>query len=195
MSDPIAPSVTSAATAVTAVSEPLLAGTLPILAVLLASYALGSVSAAYWLAKSRGVDLRQHGSGNLGATNAGRVLGAWAFIAVFIADVSKGVLPVVAALLLVGEQQWQGLAVVGAGVATVLGHVFPCWHGWRGGKAVATSLGVLIALAPVTAVGAAAVFLFGLVAAASGWANLEWRRWPGLDGGGAVSAGLAPDNG
>jgi glycerol-3-phosphate acyltransferase PlsY len=144
--------------------------------VLLAAYLVGSLSPAYWVARAKGVDLRQHGSGNLGATNAGRVLGAWAFAVVFLLDVCKGAGPVVAVFLVGESATWAGTAPVLAGAAAVVGHVFPCWHGWRGGKAVATSLGVLVAVAPASAGGAAAVFFlvwlaqrlfFGLSASAA----------------------------
>ncbi len=110
------------------------------------AYLLGSLSAAYWAGRFNRIDLRQHGSGNLGATNAGRVLGARWFAVVFIADVLKGVLPVIAAHLFAcspGSRAWLLLATA---TAVVLGHVFTCFHGFKGGKAVATSLGILAAL-------------------------------------------------
>lgn len=112
-----------------------------------AAYLLGSFSAAYWAGRCKGIDLRQHGSGNLGATNAGRVLGGKWFAVVFLADVFKGALPVAAAKLLHGDA-WLLIAVA---AAAVLGHVFTCFHGFKGGKAVATSLGALIALVPIVA--------------------------------------------
>ncbi len=111
-----------------------------------AAYLLGSLSFAWIAGRIRGIDLRQHGSGNLGATNAGRVLGWHWFAAVFTADLAKGLLPVLLARWL--GDPWLPLAIA---AASVLGHVFTCFHRFKGGKAVATSLGVLIGLAPLTA--------------------------------------------
>jgi glycerol-3-phosphate acyltransferase PlsY len=111
-----------------------------------ATYLLGSVSFAWIAGRLKGIDLRQHGSGNLGATNAGRVLGWHWFAAVFTADLAKGLLPVLAARQL--DDPWLPLALA---AAAVLGHVFTCFHGFKGGKAVATALGVLTGLVPITA--------------------------------------------
>ena len=111
-----------------------------------AAYLLGSVSFAYWAGRIKGKDLRKEGSGNLGATNAGRVLGWHWFAAVFILDIAKGTLPVLASHS--ANDPWLPIAVA---AAAVLGHVFTCFHGFKGGKAVATSLGVLIGLAPPAA--------------------------------------------
>jgi len=127
----------------------------------LAAYLLGSVSFAWLAARLKGVDLRQHGSGNLGATNAGRVLGAPWFVTVFLADVAKGLAPVLAALYLPGWLAIEGdqisdqILPILSGLGAILGHVFTLYHGLRGGKAVATSLGVLCGLFPLLA---AAVF-------------------------------------
>lgn len=131
------------------------------LAIIVGAYLLGSISFAYLAAKAKGIDLRQHGSGNLGATNAGRVMGGKWFAIVFLLDVAKGVAPALIMRLLAPET---GTAIdpwwpVFAALSTVLGHVFTCFHGFRGGKAVATSLGVLIALVPVIAAIAFGTFL------------------------------------
>jgi glycerol-3-phosphate acyltransferase PlsY len=112
------------------------------------AYLLGSFSFAWLAGRICGVDLRTVGSGNLGATNAGRVLGGRWFAFVLVGDVLKGLGPVVACRLLPDPPGWLPVAV---GAATILGHVLPCWHGFRGGKAVATSLGVAIALDPLVA--------------------------------------------
>jgi len=116
-----------------------------------ATYLLGSVSFAYWAGRAKGIDLRQHGSGNLGATNAGRVLGKQWFFGIFALDLLKGFLPVLGAMELIKPYaanppyaiDWLPLVVA---AAAILGHSFTCFHGFKGGKAVATSLGVLIAL-------------------------------------------------
>jgi len=106
------------------------------------------------------IDIRQHGSGNIGATNVGRVLGSRWGIVVLALDLVKGVIPVAALPFLFfssGDPErvhWQ----VAAGAATVLGHMFPCWLGFRGGKGVATALGVVACLAVWATLGAAAMF-------------------------------------
>ncbi len=124
----------------------------------LGAYLLGSVSFAYWAGRINGKDLREHGSGNLGATNAGRVLGWHWFTVVFVLDIAKGTLPVLAAgwVLTQAMDQHADVTVlrflpIATATAAVLGHVFTCFHYFKGGKAVATSLGVLIGLAPPTA--------------------------------------------
>ncbi len=111
---------------------------------LLASYLLGSVSFGILMASSQGVDIRSEGSGNPGASNIMRVLGIRAAAAVLVGDGLKG-----------AAAAWLGVAVVGPefGYVTlliaVIGHTFPIWHGFRGGKSVATGLGGIIYLAPV----------------------------------------------
>ena len=128
----------------------------------LASYLAGSIPFGLMIGRAiRGVDLRQHGSGNIGATNVGRVLGKkWGLICLVL-DAFKGLLPV---LLF---PQWicgsdpaasAGDLAVLAGVATIVGHMFPCWLGFRGGKGVATSLGVVAMLSPWGLLAAAVAF-------------------------------------
>jgi len=134
-----------------------------------AAYLLGSFSAAYWAGRFNGKDLRQHGSGNLGATNAGRVLGGKWFAVVFLADVFKGAIPVAAAKLLGGDA-WLLIAVA---AAAILGHVFTCFHGFKGGKAVATSLGALIALVPMLA---GLCFVVWMLAWILGWTVFKATR-------------------
>jgi acyl-phosphate glycerol 3-phosphate acyltransferase len=133
---------------------------LTILAVLTA-YLIGAIPTAYLLVRAvKGIDIRTLGSGNVGATNAGRVLGAWGFLTVFLIDLLKGLLPTlllpVAARAIAGEVE-PGLPVLVA-VATILGHNFPVYLRFRGGKGVATSLGAVAALDPVAAAGAAFAF-------------------------------------
>ncbi len=127
---------------------------LPLLA-LIAGYLLGSLPFGYlagrWL---RGIDLREHGSGSTGATNVLRVVGKGPALAVFLLDVGKGVAAVVLARLLLepwGSRSAGGLVDRqrrgGGRLAALAGHIWPVWLGWRGGKAVATGLGMLIGLA------------------------------------------------
>lgn len=119
----------------------------------LLAYLLGSIPFGYLAGRIARIDIRQHGSGNIGATNVLRVLGrSWGYT-VFALDFLKGV----AAVLLVSifhspaPIRSQESIVILAAIAAVLGHVFPIWLKFRGGKAVATSLGVVAALAPLSA--------------------------------------------
>jgi glycerol-3-phosphate acyltransferase PlsY len=116
-----------------------------------AAYLVGSIPFGWLVAKgAAGIDIRQHGSGNIGATNVGRVLGLRFFLLVFFLDFCKGAAPVAAALV------WPGSAgtLVDSfrpplvGLAAILGHVFPLYLKLRGGKGVATAIGVVILLAP-----------------------------------------------
>ena len=118
----------------------------PIIGVLIA-YLAGSIPSAYLAGRFRGVDLRQHGSGNLGATNVVRVLGAKIGAAVFIVDLLKGFLPVYF-LPRYAETLRPELWALVYGVAAILGHVKPIFLLWKGGgKGVATASGVFLALA------------------------------------------------
>lgn len=123
---------------------------------MLLGYLSGSVPFGYMAGRLRGIDIRQHGSGNIGATNAIRVLGKSLGVPVFILDMAKGALPVMAAWALCGSRTAPlspaacQLAAVLTGISAVLGHNYTCWLGFRGGKGIATSAGVLLALAPWT---------------------------------------------
>jgi glycerol-3-phosphate acyltransferase PlsY len=118
----------------------------PIVGVLIA-YLAGSIPSAYIAGKLRGIDLRKHGSGNLGATNVVRVLGAKTGAVVFIADLLKGFLPVYF-LPMYTETLRPELWALVYGVAAIFGHVKPIFLLWKGGgKGVATASGVFLALA------------------------------------------------
>ena len=121
------------------------------------SYLLGAIPTSYWVGKAfHGIDLRQHGSGNLGATNAFRVLGwKWA-VPVIVVDVLKGFVPVQLFPAWAGGSFGWTLAF---GAAAILGHMFSVWVGFRGGKGVATSAGVFLSLAPWACLGALLVWL------------------------------------
>lgn len=116
-------------------------------------FLFGSIPFGYLAGKINGVDLRQHGSGNIGATNAWRVLGkGWGSFA-FAGDFFKGLIPLLVLQYLTkswpqGNTQ-QGLMIL-SGLAAVLGHNFTPWLGFNGGKGIATSAGVLAALLPIT---------------------------------------------
>src|SRR3954449_5058013 len=142
----------------------------PALAVALA-YVAGSFPSAYLAGKARGVDLRKHGSGNLGATNVMRVLGAKLGLVVFAVDVAKGALPV---LLLPGYTVplWPPVWIaIACGVAAIIGHTRPLFLLFRkGGKGVATAAGVFLALAPVQTL--LILIVFAVVLLSSGYVSL-----------------------
>ncbi|MCC6580851.1 MAG: glycerol-3-phosphate 1-O-acyltransferase PlsY [Phycisphaeraceae bacterium] len=118
------------------------------------AYLCGATPFALLLGRLKGVDVRKHGSGNVGATNLGRVLGRRWGILCFILDVLKGAMPVAGAGLWMhwwgrdntALQQWQWLAVA---AAAMLGHIFPFWLKFKGGKGVATGFGVMLGVWPM----------------------------------------------
>ena len=109
----------------------------------------------------RGLDVRTQGSGNIGATNVARVAGKKVGVAVLVLDALKGAVPVLAAMSLVPNSPTTHAAV---GLAAFLGHVFPVWLKLKGGKGVATALGVLVVLTPWAALAGFAVYavIFGV---------------------------------
>jgi len=134
-------------------------------------FLLGSLPCGFWLARAKGVDIRKKGSGNIGATNVGRILGKeWGYL-VFALDALKGWL----AVWLAAEFLQAGDAgSVLTGMAAVAGHVFSPWLEFKGGKGVATSAGVLLGLAPAVLVATAAVW--GISGSASSPSRPCWRR-------------------
>jgi glycerol-3-phosphate acyltransferase PlsY len=108
-------------------------------------YLSGSIPFGVVLTRLKGVDVRAQGSGNIGATNVARVAGKRLGVAVLLLDAAKGALPVLAARQLAPQAV---LLHAGVGLAAFLGHVFPVWLKLRGGKGVATALGVLLVLLP-----------------------------------------------
>ncbi|MCA9319474.1 MAG: glycerol-3-phosphate 1-O-acyltransferase PlsY [Planctomycetes bacterium] len=130
-----------------------------------AAYLIGTVSWSYLLVRRmRGIDLRSQGSGNLGATNAGRVLGnRWAAL-IYLLDLAKGFATVLPPRFAFETTTWLGVPLeLAAGLAVVLGHIFPFWLGFKGGKGVATGSGVVFALAPFTGLGAVVVWVLTLL--------------------------------
>jgi glycerol-3-phosphate acyltransferase PlsY len=122
--------------------------------VLLLSYLLGSFPTGAIAGRLHGVNLREHGSGNLGFTNALRVLGPRAGIPVLIVDVLKGLIAVTAVAAIAGASSSLGPTGVrvAAGLAAIAGHIWPVFADFRGGRAVATAAGVFLALSPVATV-------------------------------------------
>jgi glycerol-3-phosphate acyltransferase PlsY len=152
----------------------------PVLAIAIA-YIAGSIPSAYIAGKARGVDLRKHGSGNLGATNVIRVLGTKIGLVVFAFDVAKGALPV----LLLPRYTISTLPpvwiAIACGVAAILGHTRPVFLLFRrGGKGVATAAGVFLALAPIQTL--LVLIVFAVVLLTSGFVSL----------GSLISASLLP---
>ena len=125
-------------------------------AMVVGAYFLGTIPTGLLLARARGVDIRTVGSGNIGATNVARALGKRLGALVLFLDAVKGFAPVALAIPRL-EEPW----VAAVGLAAILGHVFPIWLRFKGGKGVATGLGVFVALAPYAAL--AAVVVYGLV--------------------------------
>jgi len=136
---------------------------------LLAAYGLGATPTSYLAGRlARGIDLREHGSRNLGATNVYRVLGwGWA-IPVALIDIAKGAIPVALFARWAGGDQWLVIAV---GIAAVLGHIFSPYVGFKGGKGVATAAGMFIALAPVAV--AIALPVWGICLWLTGYVSLS----------------------
>lgn len=129
---------------------------------ILVGYLLGSIPFGVLIARWRaGVDVRQAGSGNIGATNVARVAGRKLGVLVLVLDAAKGALPAWGATALFPGEAW---VHAGVGLAAFLGHVFPPWLKFKGGKGVATALGVLVVLEPYAALAAFAAYA-GMVGA------------------------------
>ena len=159
-----------------------------LLLVLVLSYLLGAIPWSLVVARMRGVDLRQHGSGNAGATNAMRVLGKGPGLLVFLLDVAKGLVAVTVLAGLADVEAIRQTGLLGsrtdlvaawvatlAGTAAMLGHVFTVWGrlvfgSWKGGKGVATGAGMLAGLAPLPV--AIAAVLFAVVLWATRYVSL-----------------------
>ncbi len=136
------------------------ASMLPLFLYSLPAYLLGSIPFGLLISRLRGIDIRAHGSGNIGATNVWRVLGPRWGLLTFALDAAKGFCAVRAAQHLARvyakppvPEDYFAYAALFAALACILGHSFPMWLRFRGGKGVATSLGVLIAMVPALAVG------------------------------------------
>ena len=149
------------------------------LALIAGAFLAGAIPFGFLLARRRGVDIRAHGSGNIGATNVTRVLGARYGALVLVLDALKGALPTATALAAGADPR----LVAATGGAAILGHCFSPFLRGRGGKGVATALGVFVVIAPATV--GVAVAVFAVVLAAT--------RVPALGslaGSAAIAAGL-----
>lgn len=121
---------------------------------LVVSYLIGSIPFGYIIARSRGIDIRQHGSGNIGATNVWRTLGPLPGAAAFAGDAGKGFLAV-----LLGRYVGLEGAELLTGLAALAGHSWPVYLKFKGGKIIATGAGVVLALSPATILVALVVWL------------------------------------
>jgi len=142
-----------------------LAMTLPIVL----AYVAGATPFGWLAGRWRGIDLREHGSGNIGATNVVRVLGKRVGIPVFVLDLLKGLLPVLGASwwsaahpAIAGNALAAQTVPVLAGLGAVIGHSFTFWLGFKGGKGVATSAGVMLGLAPAALAAAVVVWILSV---------------------------------
>jgi acyl phosphate:glycerol-3-phosphate acyltransferase len=136
---------------------------------LLASYLLGAIPTSYLVSRAFAkIDLRQHGSGNLGATNLYRVLGWKYAIPVALFDIAKGAIPV---LYFAPQVSSSELFALACGVAAIVGHVFSVFVQFKGGKGVATAAGVMLGLTPIALAVAAAVW--GVVLLLTGYVSLS----------------------
>jgi glycerol-3-phosphate acyltransferase PlsY len=130
------------------------------------AYLIGSIPTAVWVSRMFfGIDIREYGSGNSGATNTFRVLGSRWGVFVMLMDVLKGVAATSLYILLPYylTSEWDRTNfMVGLGLAAVLGHIFPIWADFRGGKGVATLFGMILAIQPLVAVCCVGVFLLVL---------------------------------
>ena len=149
--------------------------TLPNLLGLLAAYLVGSIPSAVWVGRTfYNIDVREYGSGNAGATNTFRVLGRKPGIVVLIMDILKGFLAVKLAYFM-GDYDSQSPEFIdfelALAVCGLMGHIFPVFVGFRGGKGVATMLGILIGIHPPAAIVCAATFIVTLYL--SGYVSLS----------------------
>lgn len=126
---------------------------------ILLSYLFGTILFAVVIGKIKGIDLQHANSGNLGARNAGRTLGKWAFILVAVGDGLKGLIVVVAGRIL----ELPELTIAFAVIAVVLGHLYPFWNRGKGGKGVATVIGAMVAFSPILILVFLAGFLLSLL--------------------------------
>lgn len=144
-----------------------------IVIIMIGAYLIGSVSSSVWIGRLFfNVDVRDHGSGNAGATNTFRVLGRKAGFIVFIIDLLKGLFATRYVLLF--QHAFEPHAIVSlqiiAGIFAVLGHIFPLYTGFKGGKGVATLVGICLGFIPVPTLLAVAVF--ALVFVSTGYVSL-----------------------
>ena len=130
------------------------------LLVIIVSYLLGSIPFGYLIVRKKvGADIRETGSGGTGATNVSRRAGKKAGVLTLVLDALKGAVAVEWAVVLAGPSSHAAWIVTAAAIAVIVGHIFPVWLKFRGGKGVATGVGVFVMLAPIALMFAGVVFL------------------------------------
>ena len=144
---------------------------LPVIVVVVAAYLIGGIPFGWLVAKAYGVgDIRSQGSGNIGATNVWRVAGAKAAAWVYLGDIGKGIVAVGIARAMNQQLLSRDVFLVIAGLAAVIGHIFPAYLRFRGGKGVNTALGVMLSLLPWHSL--VALIAFGITVAVSRYISL-----------------------
>ncbi len=161
---------------------------------LVISYLVGSIPFGYVIAIAKGVDVRKEGSGNIGATNVGRVLGRKYGAIIFVLDLLKGFVVVLLVPIFISDIEFpttsDNLLVILCGLCAIYGHAFPVYLGFKGGKAVATSFGVFIWLSPIPAAIAFGVWI--LTVAISRYVSLGSMVGTIAIVGGIIGLGRAP---
>lgn len=135
-----------------------------------ASYLLGAIPFGLVVSRGSGIDIRTQGSRNIGATNVARLLGKKRGALTLLLDIGKGFLPMFIAAILVQNDPRRDLIIALCGAASVLGHMFPVYLGFKGGKGVATALGAFLYLAPLSVL--ACVLVFAAAVSLSGFVSL-----------------------
>jgi glycerol-3-phosphate acyltransferase PlsY len=135
-----------------------------------AAYLIGSIPFGLLLSRRSGIDIRQHGSGNIGATNVSRLVGKKIGLLTLFLDAAKGWLAVFTADLLLGDTPSRHLLIALCGAAVVMGHMFSLFLRFKGGKGVATALGVFLSISPMSLLVSLAIFI--PVAVATGFVSL-----------------------
>lgn len=163
---------------------------------ILLSYLAGAIPFGVLLSRKSGIDIRSQGSGNIGATNVTRLLGKKLGIITLLCDIAKGYLPIFLTALLVQDDPNRTLILALSGAATVLGHMFPVYLRFQGGKGVATALGLFLYLAPWAVALVLLVFLLtvrfsGYVSAGSLAGAASMPLWLLVLGGAPWKIGLA----
>jgi len=137
---------------------------------ILICYLVGAIPFGLLIGRIVGADVRREGSGNIGATNVGRVLGKKLGILTLVCDVGKGFLPLWAVASLLPDTSGREWLVMACGLATVVGHMFPLYLKFKGGKGVATALGVFLFISPGSIL--ISLFVFVAAVAASGYVSV-----------------------
>jgi acyl phosphate:glycerol-3-phosphate acyltransferase len=137
---------------------------------LLGSYLAGAIPFGLLISKAAGVDVRREGSRNIGATNVGRVLGKKLGLMTLFCDVAKGYMPMLVAGRYLPESEWRQLYISLCGLLAVIGHMFPLYLRFKGGKGVATGLGVFLYFSPLAI--AVSLVIFIAAVAATGFVSV-----------------------